>query len=225
MINEKYGDYFPFWSGLTEQQRRLLIERTTLRRAAKGGILHNGKSDCVGLLLVAGGQLRVYTVSEEGKEITLYRLLERDMCILSASCMMRNIQFDVVVEAEQDSEIMYIPPDLYQELMKESLAVSNYTNELMASKFSDVMWLMDQILSKRLDSRVAAFLLEAAEAAGEDRLSLTHELIARNLGSAREVITRMLKYFQKEGMVELSRGCIVLTDRKKLAETAGDSLR
>ncbi|WP_130862570.1 Crp/Fnr family transcriptional regulator [Bacilliculturomica massiliensis] len=222
---EQYEAFFPFWEQLEAEQRRQLSERATVKNVKKGTVLHSGKSDCVGLMLVAEGQLRVYTVSEEGREITLYRLLQRDMCLLSASCMLHSIQFDVTVEAEQDSTVLNIPADLYRKLMSESLAVSNYTNELMASKFSDVMWLMDQILNKRLDSRLAAFLLEESDAVGADKLTLTHEIIARHLGSAREVITRMLKYFQKEGMVELSRGSVRLTDRERLEETAGDSLR
>lgn len=214
------GLYFPFWKELTAEQRYAVEESANLKTADRGAVLHRGRSDCVGLLLVTAGQLRVYSTSEEGREITLYRLFERDVCILSASCVLNSIQFDVTVEAEQESEILYIPADVYHALMKESAAVANYTNELMAGRFSEVMWLMDQVMNKRMDSRLSAFLLEESAVEGGDELEITHEMIARHLGSAREVITRMLKYLQKEGCVSLSRGKIILLDRRKLKQAA-----
>ena len=174
--------------------------------------------DCTGLLLVKSGQLRAYILSDEGREITIYRLFDRDMCLFSASCMMRSIQFDVTIEAEKDTELWIIPSEIYQNIMSESAPVANYTNELMATRFSDVMWLIEQIMWKGLDKRVAAFLLEEASIEGTDKLKITHEYIANHLGSHREVITRMLRYFQNEGMVKLSRGVVEITDTAKLEE-------
>ena len=129
---------------------------------------------------------------------------------------MRSIQFEVTIEAEKDSQLWIIPPEVYQRLMEESAPVANYTNELMASRFSEVMWLMEQIMWKSLDKRLAAFLLEEAAIEGTDELKITHETIANHLGSHREVITRMLRYFQSEGMVKLSRGLVVILDEGKL---------
>ena len=143
-------------------------------------------------------------------------LFDRDMCLFSASCMMRSIQFEVTIEAEKDSQLWIIPPEVYQRLMEESAPVANYTNELMASRFSEVMWLMEQIMWKSLDKRLASFLLEEAAIEGTDELKITHETIANHLGSHREVITRMLRYFQNEGMVKLSRGMVAILDREKL---------
>ena len=223
MIN--YADYFPFWKDLTEPQRTTLTHAITLRHVAKGTILHNGSEDCVGLFLVLQGQLRAYIVSDEGREITLYRLLERDMCLFSAACMMNSIQFDITISAERNSEVLHIPTKAYQELMLQSAPVANYTNELMASRFSDVMWLLDQILYKRLDARLAAFLLEESELDETRELKLTHEAIAHHLGSAREVVTRMLKYFQTEGIVALSRGGVAIMNEGKLARLAQGSIR
>ena len=111
-----------------------------------------------------------------------------------------------------------MPADIYQRIMAESAPVANYTNELMATRFSDVMWLIEQIMWKSLDKRVAAFLLEEASIEGTNRLKLTHEYIANHLGSHREVITRMLRYFQNEGIVKLSRGVVEITDTEKLEE-------
>ena len=172
--------------------------------------------DCTGLLLVKSGQLRAYILSDEGREITIYRLFDRDICLFSASCIMRSIQFDVTIEAEKDTELWIIPAETYKSIMEESAPVANYTNELMASRFSDVMWLIEQIMWKSLDKRVASFLLEESSIEESDTLKLTHEAIANHLGTHREVITRMLRYFQSEGIVKLSRGTVMILDKEKL---------
>ena len=213
-----FQSYFPIWNKLTAPQQERILSSLMERRVSKGTVIHNGSMDCTGLLLVKTGQLRAYILSDEGREITIYRLFDRDMCLFSASCMMRSIQFEVTIETEKDTELWIIPAEIYQNIMKESAPVSNYTNELMATRFSDVMWLMEQVMWKSLDKRVAAFLLEEMSIEGTDQLKITHETIANHLGSHREVITRMLRYFQNEGMVKLSRGTIEITDAKKLEE-------
>jgi len=213
-----FQSYFPIWNKLTAPQQERILSSLIERRVSKGTVIHNGSMDCTGLLLVKTGQLRAYILSDEGREITIYRLFDRDMCLFSASCMMRSIQFEVTIETEKDAELWIIPAEIYQNIMKESAPVSNYTNELMATRFSDVMWLMEQVMWKSLDKRVAAFLLEEMSIEGTDQLKITHETIANHLGSHREVITRMLRYFQNEGMVKLSRGTIEITDAKKLEE-------
>ena len=105
----------------------------------------------------------------------------------------------------------------FYNIMKESAVVANFTNEIMATRFSEVMWLMEQIMWKSFDKRLAAFLLEECNLNGNNILSITHEKIANHMGTAREVVTRMLKYFQLEGMVKLTRGTIEITDEKKLS--------
>lgn len=213
--------YFPFWDKLDADQQALLERSAVLRTAPKGMLLHNGSADCVGLFVVRTGQLRAYILSDEGKEITLYRLFERDICLFSASCMMQNIQFDILIEAERDTTLWIIPTDVYKQLMDSSITVSNYTNQLMASRFSEVMWLVEQILWKRFDRRLAAFLLEESALDESDVLPITHDRIAAHLGTAREVVTRMLRYFQSEGLVAVTRGEIRLVDRKGLQALAG----
>jgi len=210
--------YFPVWNKLNLSQQNKIQAAVIGRTVPKGTILHNGSADCTGLLLVRSGQLRAYILSDEGREITLYRLFDLDMCLFSASCIMNSIQFDITIQAEKDTDLYIIPPDVYQSIMAESAPLANYTNELMATRFSDVMWLIEQIMWKSLDERVAAFLLEEAEIEGTCTLKITHESIANHLGSHREVITRMLRYFQSEGMVNLSRGRIDLADTDKLKE-------
>ena len=211
-----FQDCFPIWDRLDADQQARILGNLVFRSVGKGTILHNGNADCTGLLLVKSGQLRAYIRSDEGREITIYRLFDRDLCLLSASCIMRSIQFEVTIEAEKDTELWVISPEVYQSLMEVSAPVANYTNELMASRFSEVMWLMEQVMWKSLDKRLAAFLLEEAAIEGTRALKITHEIIANHLGSHREVVTRMLRYFQSEGMVRLSRGMVQLLDEEKL---------
>ncbi len=214
----EFKDFFPVWNKLNKEQQIKIESCISYRKAEKGTILHNGLQDCLGLLVIRKGQLRCFIMSDEGREITLYRLFERDMCLFSASCTMRSIQFDITIEAEKESEFWIIPPDTYKELMEESAAVANYTNELMATRFSEVMWLIEQIMWKSFDKRLSSFLIEESALEGSLSLKMTHEKIANHLGTAREVVTRMLKYFQSEGMVRLTRGSIEITDIKKLED-------
>ena len=208
--------YFSIWNKLTASQQQLLQQNATPRSVKKGTIIHNGSVDCTGLLLVSSGQLRAYILSDEGREITIYRLFERDMCLFSAYCMMNSIQFEITIEAEKDSELWVISADIYKKLMAESATVSNYTNEVMATRFSDVMWLMEQVLWKSFDKRLAEFLLHESELEDNPVLKTTHEAIGNHLGNPREVVTRMLRYFQNEGIVHLTRGTIEITDINKL---------
>lgn len=220
-----FENFFPFWNKLSQDEQKTLTQSAKEREYKKGSLVSGDKTQCTGLLTVVSGQLRAYVITDDGKEITLYRLFERDICLFSASCMLNSIQFDIMIEALEDTKVYVIPADVYKRLMERSAPVANYTNELMASRFSDVMWLMDQILSKKLDGRLAALLLEEENLGGGDTLSTTHEQLANHLGSAREVITRMLRYFQSEGIVKLTRGKIQITDRAKLEKLAQDSIR
>lgn len=216
----KLSEYFPVWDQLTKAQQNMLERSAVYREIPKGTLLHHGDLDCLGMILVESGRLRAYIVSEEGKEITIYRLLSRDICLFSASCMMKNIQFEVTVEAETEATVRIIPPAAFRGVMEESAAMANYVNELMAGRLSDVVWLMEQVMWKSFDSRLAAFLLEESALEESDVLKITQEKIADHLGTAREVVTRMLRYFQGEGAVKLSRGTVEILDRKKLEATA-----
>ena len=213
-----FANYFPIWNQLTPTQRDQLSSISEFRHVRQGTVLHNGNMDCLGLLLIRSGQLRVYMLSPDGREITLYRLFDRDICLFSASCVMPNIQFEVIVETEKDSDLWIIPSCLFKDLMSESVAAANYVNNLISSRFSEVMWLVEQIMWNSFDKRLAAFLLEESQVEDTATLRITHEKIGNHLGTAREVVTRMLRYFQNEDMVRLARGAVEITDPQKLAQ-------
>jgi len=211
-----FSENFPIWKQLTPEQQNLLSSTVIERQVEKGTLIHNGSVDCAGLILVKSGQLRAYILSDEGREITLYRLFDLDICLFSASCVLRSVQFEIMIQAEKPTQYWVIPPHVYKRLMEQSAPMANYTNDLMASRFSDVMWLIEQIMWKSLDKRLAAFLLEEAVIEETNTLAITHEMIANHLGTHREVVTRMLRYFRGEGMVALTRGAVEITDEEKL---------
>lgn len=211
--------YFPMWDDLTKSEQDILKSSAVLMKVQKGDIIHNG-NECTGLIMIKSGILRAYVISDSGKEMTLYRLASDSMCLFSASCIVNNISFDIVIEAESDSEFILIPSEIYKNIMKHSVFLSNFTNELMAEKFSDVMWLMEQIAWKSFDKRLADFLIKESEIENSLTLNITHETIGNHMGNPREVVSRMLKYFQNENIVKLSRGIIEITDMDKLRRVA-----
>ena len=217
----EFAEYFPVWDKLTSAQQQRIAGVVEHRNVKKGTHIHDSSADCLGLVMVRAGQLRAYILSEDGREITISRLFDYDVSLLSASCVMPDMQFNVMIEAEKDTEFWNIPACLFKNLVDESLAVSNYSRSLLSSNFSELMWLMEQIMWKSFDKRLAAFLLEEAAIEGTDALKITHEKIANHMGTAREVVPRMLRYFQGEGMVKLTRGAIEITDSKKLAALQG----
>lgn len=212
----EFSKYFPVWDKLEPKHQEKLRAAAVHRIVRKGTIIHSGEFNCIGVLLIHSGQLRAYSISGEGREVTLYRLFEMDICIFSASCMMPNVMFDILIQAEKDTEVWIIPPGVYRTVGEESAPLANYTNQIITSRFSDVMWTMEQIMWKSFDKRLAAFLVEESVLEGTAELKLTHEKIANHMGTAREVVTRMLRYFQNEGMVKLTRGSVELTDVARL---------
>ena len=211
-----FAEYFPIWDKLTADQQARIESVTELQKVKSGTVLHDGSPECLGMLLLRSGQLRAYMLSEEGREITITRFFEMDICLFSASCVMPNMQFDIFIEAEKDSEVWVIPACLFQNLMDESIIIANYARNLITSHFSELMWLMEQIMWKSFDKRLAEFLLEESNLEDTLSLKITHEKIANHMGTAREVVTRMLRYFQSEGMVKLTRCSVDLTDTGKL---------
>ena len=216
----EFAEYLPFWNKLTAEQKQKVENVIEFRQIKKDTHIHDSSADCLGLVAVRSGQLRAYILSEDGREITISRMTQYDVSLLSASCVMPDMQFNVMIEAEKDTEFWSIPACLFKNLVEESLAVSNYSRNLLSGNFSELMWLMEQIMWKSFDKRLAAFLLEESQLEETDTLRMTHEKIANHMGTAREVVTRMLRYFQSEGMVQLTRGTIEITDREKLETLA-----
>ena len=202
----------PFWASLTEQEKEILRKSAVIRRYEKGSFIHSSDRDCLGMLFIISGEIRTYILSDEGREITLFRLYPNDLCVLSASCVISQISFDTQMTARQDTEVLIIPPNITALLKEQNISVRCFLYEQATERFSEVMWAMQQILFKGLDQRLSAFLVEECERTNSNAVRMTHEQIARNISSAREDVARMLKQFTLDALVELKRGEIIIKD-------------
>lgn len=215
MFESVFSEIFPFWSELSAGDKSFICDHSLALTYKKGAHVHDGE-ECSGVIFVKSGCLRIYMMSDDGKDVTLYRLHAGDMCMLSASCVLRSITFDVFADAEENSECYIISGSAYASLSERYPSIKIFTLETAVSRFSDVMWVMQQILFMSVDKRLAIFLLDESARTGSDLLPLTHEQIAKYIGSAREVVSRMLKYFSSEGFVELSRGGVRINNKSAL---------
>lgn len=210
----------PLWDLLSEEEK-ILVESNLYSVSFKKGELIPKKSEsCFGIILVKKGSLRVHIISEDGREVTLYRIKEGEMCTLSSSCVLDAITFEVYIEAEENTEIINVPSNIFKRIMEGNIYVKAFMYEGIAARFSDVMWIMQQILFAGIDKRIAVFLIKESEEIGKDKIKITHEQLAKYIGSAREVISRMLKYFEQEGFVFLGRGSIEIVDKNELVKIA-----
>jgi len=207
---------FNFWDKLSSEEKALLLENVDRIHYEKGSNVHSADNDCIGVIVIKSGELRTYILSDEGKEITLYRLNAGEVCILSASCLIKNIDFDVYIDAEVDTDILLINSYIFSRLQSQNVYVENFALHTAVDKFSDVMWAMQQILFLSFDRRLAAFLIDESVKTNSDDIKLTHEQIAKYMGSAREVVTRMLHHFESDGLVSIYRGGVILKDKKAL---------
>ena len=210
-----FSSLFPFWDKLPAHEQELLYKSTLPVSYKKGQIIHDG-TECTGMILVQKGCLRAYMLSDEGKEVTLYRLRDGNICMLSASCVLQSITFDVFIEAEEASEALLINGKVFADMAERNAPMKIYALDTAVGRFSNVMWIMQQILFMSLDKRLALYLLEESAVNNSDTIKATHDQIARHLGSAREVISRMLKYFTAEGIIQSARGEIKILDKSRL---------
>ena len=186
---------FPFWAQLTADEQEMLCRYTRPVHYRKGARVHSPLESCVGILLLRTGQLRAYLLSEDGRDVTLYRLFGGEVCILSASCVMDSVNVDLYIDAEEDTEALCISAGIFRRLMQ-------------------------QILFMSADRRLAIFLTDELAKTGGDEVRMTHDQMAKYMGSAREVVSRMLKYFAQEGWVRLYRGGVQVLDKPKLQQLA-----
>ncbi|MCR5757616.1 MAG: Crp/Fnr family transcriptional regulator [Selenomonas sp.] len=213
--------HFDFWPQLSAAEKELLLEGTHVVHYPKGTHVHQGALDCIGVHLLKKGQLRVYTMSEDGREVTLYRLFADDVGILSAPCVLESLTFEVYVDAEEDTEALLIKSPTFRKLSDMNIHVRAYGYQVATRRLSDMLWKMQQVLFLSADRRFAIFLLEESEQNGSAEIHLTHEQIARYMGTAREVVSRMVKYFNQEGWIKNSRGCIRILNREALEKLKG----
>ncbi len=202
----------PYWDRLTEAEKELLQKEVIVRSFSKNELISSYDTSCLGMVMVLQGQVRVYIVSEDGREITLFRLNKGDYCVTTAACVIKQLTFDTVISAETDTEMLVVPTSLFNKLAEENIYVKASMYELLAERFSAVMWIMQQILFKRFDQRLAEFFVSCFEANGSKEILMTQEEIAVSVNSAREVVARMLRQFASDGLITVQRGRIIIMD-------------
>lgn len=206
----------PFWSKLSTTDQQQLAQSSHVERYKKGEMIHRTDTECKGLLVVLSGQMRIYILSEEGREVTLFRVHQNETCVLSASCLIDSIAFDVMMEATEDIEVLVVQTCAFFQVMGQNPEIELYLYKTATEHFSDVMWTMQQILFMRIDQRIAQFLWDEMVQKGSTTLSITHDEIAKYIGSAREVVTKVMKYMAQEEVVALSRGRVEILSKEKL---------
>lgn len=214
--SEKLFKNFSFWKRLTEIEKRLLEQQVRWSEYREGQLVMGTGNDCLGLLLVCSGTLRVYLVSEDGKEATVRRIHKGELCMLSGFCLMANIPFDLQIDAETDSGVYLLPTGAVKKIMEQNIYMENFVYKSMNESFSGIIAAVQTILFASLDQRIAAFLLDEAVRCHSDQIAMTQEQIARSIGSAREAVSRTLKQMAGEGSVALFRGGVKIMDRRKL---------
>lgn len=215
-FKKEYQAIFPFWDKLEANDQELICRYTVRKNYVKGDNIHGGDGECTGAIIVKSGCVRTYMLSEEGREITLYRLYSGDICMLSASCVLQAITFDIMVDADTECECFILNGKTFSEVANRNLYAKNFALETAVDRFSDVMWVMQQILFMSFDRRLAIFLTDELARDGGDIVKLSNEQIAKYMGSAREVVSRMMKYFKAEGIAERTREGVKIIDKAKL---------
>jgi len=217
-MKNNYLSKLEFWNKLKVQEQEELIKNSVIKEYKKGSIIHSENNECLGMMIITQGQIRTCIVSEEGREITLFKLSENDVCVLSADCVIKQITFDTLMIAETDCKILLINVSYFNQLINQNIYARCYTYELISEKFSNVMWVMKEILFDKFDKRLASFLIKETQKNNNLKIQVTQEQIAKDLNTAREVVSRMLKRFELEKMIEIQRGIVRILDLGKLKE-------
>ena len=215
-MREQLSVVMPFWQKLSSAEKDVLAHSTRIAKFSRGATVHSCGDDCLGILGIIGGTVRVVLTSEEGRELTLFRLRASDVYVLSALCVIRSIDYDVRFECETASELLIIPCHVFDKLYKSNCDVRLFALETANHAFAQIISAMQKSLFMGFDKRLALYLWEESEGVGKARIATTHERIAKNIGSAREVVSRTLKKFSAEGIVKLERGAVIVPDREQL---------
>ena len=206
----------PFWANLSSDEKAVVSQRAVTKRFAKGQLVSSNSSSCLGIVLILSGGVRVGLVSDEGREITLFRAGEGEVCVSTASCVIRQLAFDTDVTAETDTAILVIPSSVCAKLMESNIHVRAFVLEMQAERYSQTVRAIQAMLFKRFDQRLAMYLVSEHDRTGSAEVKKTQEEIARDVNSAREVVARMLHEFSTRGLVEIRRGSIWLLDIEAL---------
>ena len=220
MDNQDILSKLSFWNNLTDNEKETASRGSVIKKYTKGSYIYGFTDACLGVVYVKQGSIRVYITSDEGREITLFHIAKDDTCILSSACALSGVSLDVQMVAESDTEFLAIGAGTFEKLARSNIYVKSYAYELTAKRLSSVVWILEQILFAHFDSRMAQFLISVYERTGSKMIKMTQEAIAREVNSAREVVARMLKQFENDGIISVRRGTITIKDLNALEKIA-----
>ena len=214
---------FPFFSGLSPDGRQRLLDSLQVMRIDNGTELLDEGALCRALLLVESGAIRVFKVSPAGREITLYQVEPGESCVLGTSCVVNDLRYPANAVSSQPTTALAVPASIFRELYDREAAVREFVMSLFSRRLAALMLLVEEVAFRRMDSRLAAFLVEKSSvSAGITRpIEMSHEEIASHLGTAREVVSRVLQQFVDEGLVQLERKKVILLQFPELSARAG----
>jgi CRP/FNR family transcriptional regulator len=207
VVHERLLAAFPFFSTLPPRSLETILSRAVSKKLEHKQVLVGGGAECAFLPFVVEGTLRIYKASDAGREITLYRIERGESCVLSATCILNGGGFPAIAEAEGATEVVLLPAQLLTRLVKDNDEWRQFMFELYAKRLENVLALVDEVAFHHMDSRLAAHLVRQA---GERQkvVTATHGEIAAELGTSREVVTRILSDFEADGLIATSRGRI-----------------
>ena len=221
--SRNFSDYiekFDLWKDLTAIQRDELIAHTRYSHYAKREFIHRGALAHTGTLHVISGSLRVYLVSEEGREFTLYILRDGDIALMASISFLNTVPCDIAIEAGKNTELFISDTMAVRSIFSENINVRARAYEYAIERLSEMLWKFQQMIFLSADRRLARFLLAESTRTAGDEIRLTHEETAQYLGTAREVVSRLIREFSQEGLVQTFRGRIHILNRTALKERA-----
>ena len=208
----------PFWNELTSEEQSLLIDQFRILNDKKGSVFYDVGNSLRGPKILTNGLARLFITTDDGREITLFHILDRQLCLISAICSLQRLPYTFNLEMLADSQTYYLPAEHYQRLSWENKAVAKLNHKVMEDRLLEVIVSLSEITFAPLTRRLAGKLLMYHDMLGSKTLPLTHEMIAKDVGSTRETVSRTLKDWEAQGLLRLTRGKVHLIDVEGLQE-------
>lgn len=214
--NNMLPSVFPFWNDLTAVQQNQIMLGWRTEVFQKKTQIFETSDDCKGLMIVQTGCLRIYMLSEQGKEVSLFRLFPGDICVLSAACIVEELDFDIIIEAAEYTEVATIPTRDVEQIMSENMLFRLFLYKKIAERFSTVMSTIQHVFLKKIDQRIAQYLLNEMSLTNSTTIRATHDHIAKEIFSAREVVSKTLRRISEDGIIDVKYENIKILDVDKL---------
>lgn len=218
MTPDVWVDRFPGLSRLEDRIKQTLLARSTIIEAPRGTVIFGPGKSPENMLFLLDGSVRVQQTSEGGREIVLYRIHAGESCVLTTACLLAYDDYAAEGIAETDISAAAIPRPVFDDLVATSAAFRNFVFYAFSKRITDLFLMIDEVAFQRIDVRLAQKLQELSHGGAD--VQATHQQLAAELGSAREVVSRQLQEFQRRGWVAQTRGTITLTDAGALASLA-----